>query len=90
MEELRRGYQVGIGKLGAAEVDFVCQAGSARVYIQVAYLLASPEVAEREFAPLGAIRDNHPKYVATMDALPPANADGVKRLHLADFLLQPC
>ena len=88
IEALRRGYRVNIGRQGSAEVYFVCASRGTRVYIQVAYLLSSSEVVEREFKPLRAIDDNHPKYVVTLDDLPAANADGIRREHLADFLLR--
>jgi predicted AAA+ superfamily ATPase len=45
----RRGYSVSIGKLGEREVDFIATRQSEKIYIQVAYLLGSPETIEREF-----------------------------------------
>lgn len=68
LELLRRGYSVKIGKQGAAEVDFVADKGSDRLYVQVCYVL-TPENTEREFAPLEAISDNYEKIVVSTDRL---------------------
>ena len=46
---LRMGYTVSVGQLRAGEVDFVCTQSNKRIYVQVAYLIASPETEEREF-----------------------------------------
>ena len=43
LELLRKGYNVKVGKVNNLEVDFVCTKGNEKIYIQVAYLLASPE-----------------------------------------------
>lgn len=87
MELLARGYTVYIGKQGVTEVDFVAERKDERLYIQVSYLLANEEVTKREFAPLEAIRDNYPKLVLTMDAMPAFNREGIIRKSIIDFLL---
>lgn len=81
----RRGYDVYIGKLGTKEIDFVAQKRDERIYVQVCRVL--PENSDREIGNLLAIRDHYPKYVVTMDELAVGNVDGVKIIHLADFLL---
>lgn len=80
------GYEVSIGRLGKAEVDFVAERSGKRLYVQVCYLL-TPENEEREFAPLRAIRDNYPKYVVTMSPMAAGDREGVQVASLADFLL---
>jgi predicted AAA+ superfamily ATPase len=87
LELRRRGYEVNVGVVGAAEVDFVATRQDERLYVQVSYLLGSEETRQREFAPLLAISDNYPKLVLTMDPVPPYNIDGVQRLPVEDFLL---
>jgi predicted AAA+ superfamily ATPase len=67
MELLRKGYDVSVGKVEDFEIDFVASRGAEQIYIQVCYLLASPETAEREFSPLLKIRDNFPKFVISTD-----------------------
>ena len=42
---------------------------------------------QREFGNLKAIRDNYPKYVIRMDDFAGGNYEGVKTMHIADFLL---
>lgn len=86
MELLRRGYEVTVGKSGDREVDFVCEKQGKLIYVQVAYLLASPETVEREFGIYDAVRDNFPKYVVTMDELD-LSRNGIRHLNIRDFLL---
>lgn len=87
LELKRRGYQVYIGKLGTKEIDFVAQKQNEKLYIQVAYKLESEQTVQREFSPLQAIADNHPKYVITMDDFWQENIDGIVHQHIGDFLL---
>lgn len=87
LELLRRGYKVNVGKLGDREVDFVATRKRERLYVQVAYLLATPEVVEREFGVLRDIPDNYPKLVISMDTAFGADIDGIRRLNLGDFLV---
>jgi predicted AAA+ superfamily ATPase len=88
LELLRRGYTVSVGKLGDREVDFIATKEKTRLYVQVAYLLASRQVVEREFGVLRDIPDNYPKLVVSMDTAFGDDVDGIRRLNLADFLLE--
>ena len=84
--ELRRkGYDVYIGKNGTKEIDFVAVRRDERIYVQVCRKL--PEESDREVANLLEIKDHYPKYVVTLDELAAGNINGVKIVHLADFLL---
>lgn len=81
------GYSIHVGKNAQKEIDFVAHKNGEYVYIQVAYLLSDQKVIEREFGNLKQIPDNYPKYVVTMDNFPiTATYQGVKHLHLLDFL----
>lgn len=84
-ELLRRGYEVYIGKLSTREIDFVAVRRDERVYVQVCRNL--PEDSDREIGNLLDIKDHYPKYVVTLDELAGGNVNGVKIIHLADFLL---
>lgn len=85
---LRAGYQVYVGKCGNKEVDFIATQGEKKLYIQVAYLLPDEDTVRREFGNLLDIQDNYPKYVVTMDEMASGgNYQGVKQVHLRDFLL---
>ena len=86
LELLRRGYKVTVGRLGNREIDFVCSKQDEKLYIQVAYLLASEETVAREFGVYGSIRDNFPKYVVTMDEVDMSH-NGIKHRNIIDFLL---
>ncbi len=81
----RRGYTVYIGKNETKEVDFVAVRRDERIYVQVCRKL--PEESDREVANLLEIRDHYPKYVVTLDDLASGNINGVKIMHLSDFLL---
>lgn len=84
---LRMGYTVSVGQLRAGEVDFVCTKSNERVYVQVAYLIASPETEEREFGCLDNIKDNYPKYVISMTPLVRrSDRQGVTHIGLREFL----
>lgn len=84
--ELRRkGYDVYIGKNATKEIDFVAVQRDERIYVQVCRNL--PEGSDREVANLLEIKDHYPKYVVTLDELAAGNINGVKIMHLADFLL---
>ena len=83
----RLGYTVYIGQLQKAEIDFVAENQDGTIYVQVTYLLATEDTVNREFGNLKQIKDNHPKYVVSMDrTYGVTNIDGIKHLHLRDFL----
>ncbi len=85
--ELRRkGYDVYIGKNETKEIDFVAVRRDERIYVQVCRRL--PEESDREVVNLLEIKDHYPKYVVTLDELAAGNINGVKIVHLADFLLE--
>lgn len=81
----RRDYKVYIGKNANKEIDFVAIKLDTRIYVQVCYHL--PEDSDHEIANLLEIKDNYPKYVVTLDDLATGNINGIKIIHLADFLL---
>lgn len=82
---LRRGYEVYIGKIDTREIDFAAVQRDERLYVQVCRSL--PEESDREIGNLLDIKDHYPKYVVTLDELAGGNVNGVKIVHLADFLL---
>ena len=86
MELLRRGYSVTVGKTGNKEVDFICDKRGERIYIQVAYLLASEETIHREFDVYDSIRDHYPKYVVSLDEFD-MSRNGIRHRNIRDFLL---
>ena len=88
LELLRRGYAVTVGKAGDKEIDFVCEQRGQKLYVQVAYLLATPETVEREFRVYDSIRDNFPKYVVSLDEFD-MSRDGIKHMNIREFLRKP-
>ena len=88
LELLRKGYNIRVGKVDNLEIDFVCTKGNEKLYIQVAYLLASHETIEREFSSLEKINDNYPKYVISMDEFD-MSRNGIRHINIIDFLMKP-
>ena len=89
LELLRRGYEVHIGKVGSAEVDFIAIGDYGEEYYQVAYTVndADGKTLTRELAPLERIRDHNPKYLITMDFVPLTSHNGIKQINALEWLL---
>lgn len=102
--ELRmRGYIVDVGVIPVAErdrdgkvirkqleVDFVCNLGSARYYIQSAYSLPDEEKRTQEIRPFRKIDDSFKKIVITKDIVQPYYDEyGILTMNIYDFLLDP-
>lgn len=100
--ELRmRGFSVDIGNLtivetgkeGKAvkkqlEVDFICNKGSKKYYIQSAYMLGTAEKMAQEIRPFLKINDSFKKIVITSDTPKPFYSDeGILMMNVYDFLL---
>lgn len=87
LELKRRRYKIATGKVKDKEVDFVIQDANGKIrYVQVAVTVASQEKLNQELAAFKAIKDNHPKYILTMDALFVPDHDGIKTVGVLDFL----
>ena len=90
LELARRGYEIYIGKVGKAEVDFIAIGEEGEEYYQVAYTVidADGSTLRRELAPLLAIGDHNPKYLLTMDNTPFTSHNGIKQINVLDWLLK--
>ncbi len=88
LELLRRGYEVHIGKMGSAEVDFIAINDEGTEYYQVAYTVMDDEALKRELKPLDSISDHNPKYLLTMDNEPLTSHNGIKQINVLDWLLK--
>ena len=80
------GFQVYVGKLGDKEIDFIASKGDKTIYVQVALNVSDEKTWEREFGNLLLIRDNHAKYVVTLDEYATGNHQGIIHMNLRDFL----
>lgn len=58
-----------------------------KLYVQVTQELRPPKTEKREYDRLLEIHDNYPKYVLTTDEFSGGNYEGIKTMHIADFLL---
>ncbi len=77
----RMGYNVSVGILNNLEIDFVAQKAEKTIYVQVCYLLSSQKVIDREFGNLLLIKDNHEKFVISLDDIKFSNYEGIKHIH---------
>lgn len=96
-----RGYSVDVGNVEVntvdekgtkvrrmLEVDFVCNRGYKRCYIQSALSLPDREKMQQESASLLRINDSFMKYVITGDRIKKyQNDDGIVIMNVLDFLL---
>jgi len=100
--ELRmRGYNVDVGVVPVAErdangkivrkqleVDFVCNMGSLRYYIQSAYSLPDEAKRAQEVRPFRKIDDSFKKIIVTKDIVPAFyDENGILTMNIYDFLL---
>lgn len=86
-ELISRGYDVKIGNLERAEIDFIATRFKEKIYIQVTYILADDNVIDREFGAYKGIEDNYPKYVLTMDKHD-FSQEGIIHKNVIDWLLE--
>lgn len=87
LELCRRGYTVNVGKTGDSEIDFVAVRQNEKIYVQVTQQINSEKTEKREYSRLLEIPDNYPKFVLTTDEFAGGNYEGIKTMHIADFLL---
>jgi uncharacterized protein len=87
-ELLRRGFDVAIGKIGNAEVDFIATSADEKQYIQVTESMLSEDVRKRELAPLQGIHDSYEKIVLSLEPGLDASYDGIKSESLINWLLE--
>jgi len=86
-ELVSRGYDVKVGNLENAEIDFIATRFKEKIYIQVAYILADEKIIDREFGAYKNIGDNYPKYVFSMDKHD-FSQDGIIHKNVIDWLLE--
>lgn len=85
LELCRRGYDVYVGKNNTKEIDFIAIHKDEKIYVQVCVQI--PENSNREVGNLMKIRDHYPKYVVTLNEMDVGIENGIRIVHLRDFLL---
>ncbi len=88
LELIRRGYEVYVGKVGDAEVDFIAINSEGEEYYQVSQTVLDPNTLKCELSSLDAIRDHNPKYLLTMDYTPMTSHNGIKQINALEWLLK--
>ena len=99
----RRGYNIDVGVVTVAEkdkkgcvirkqleVDFVCNLGFSRYYIQSAFSIPDDEKRAQEIRPFTKINDSFKKIIITKDIVPAQyDSNGILTINIYDFLLNP-
>ena len=89
LELLRRGFDVYVGDVADGEVDFVAMRGADVEYYQVSASTLEESTLARELKPLGALPDNYPKTLLTLDdVFATMDYDGVRKQNVIDWLLE--
>ena len=88
LELIRRGYEIHIGKVGDAEVDFIAIGAEGEEYYQVSQTVLEEQTLKRELSSLDAIKDHNPKYLLTMDYTPLTSYNGIKQVNVLEWLLK--
>ncbi len=88
-ELLRRGFDVSIGKVDNAEVDFIAVKADDKMYVQVTESMTNETVRDRELTPLQKINDNYEKMVLSLDTGLDSSYEGIKSINVMDWLLEP-
>lgn len=86
-ELLCRGYDVSIGKIDNAEIDFIATKPDDKIYIQVTESMISEDVRKRELAPLQKVNDNYKKIILSLNPGIDSSYDGIKSLNLINWLI---
>lgn len=88
LELLRRGYEVHIGKIGDAEVDFIAINSEGQEYYQVSQSVLEEQTLQRELASLEMIKDHNPKYLLTLDYTPAVSHNGIRQMNVLEWLIK--
>ncbi len=89
LELIRRGFHVYVGQLPKGEIDFVAEKHGSLAYYQVSESTLSPEVLERELAPLRQPLDQYPRYLLTLDEInADADYDGIRKMNVLRWMLE--
>lgn len=88
LELARRGYEIYVGKMGDAEIDFITLRQGQKCYYQVSLSVRDETTLKRELAPLESLTDNFPKYLLSLDNDPVVYHNGIKQMYALDWLLE--
>lgn len=87
LELARRGYEIYVGKVGDAEIDFITLKQGQKCYYQISLSVRDEATLKRELAPLNLLTDSFPKYLITLDNDPVVYHNGIKQVYALNWLL---
>lgn len=87
LELARRGYEIYVGKMGDAEIDFITLKQGQKCYYQISLSVRDETTLKRELAPLELLTDSFPKYLITLDNDPTVYHNGIKQVYALHWLL---
>ena len=86
VELLRRGYEVYIGVMKNAEIDFIAMKNGTKTYIQAAYDISEEKTFNRETSSLMKIHDAYPKILIARTYQPEFVYEGIRIIDAAEWL----
>lgn len=87
IELLRRGYEIYVGTMRNAEIDFLAMRRGEQYYIQVAQRVDDEKTLERELGAFRKLNDGYPRLILATTKQPTYSREGVKIADIADWLL---
>lgn len=76
-----------LGSIKIKKLILLQQNKNEKIYVQVTQEIKSEKTQKREYEQLLEIKDNYPKYVVLTDDFAGGNYQGIKTMHITDFLL---
>lgn len=87
LELYRRGYEIGVGKIGNLEIDFSARKDDEKLFLQVCQSMDDSDTAEREVRPFKKLENGYEKLIITLHEPMADQYEGYPIISLASWLL---